>query len=102
MGESSHSFFISCFLSFQRHLLPSLFSPRSTGFSPSGRLGAAEAADLIADPGRLFEFLEGNGQLELLLQPFDGSDGAFVLHFAAPTQEEAELGAFGLAIGLVV
>ena len=44
---------------------------------------APEPGDLVADPGGLLVFLEGDGQLQLLLQPLDRADGSGLLDLAA-------------------
>ena len=61
-----------------------------------------ELADLVAEPGGLFVVLEGDGQLELLLEPLERAGRPFLLDLAAPAEQEVELHAFGLAFFLVV
>jgi hypothetical protein len=51
-----------------------------------GDLGPSESNELVADPGGLFVVFQGHGQLELLLQPFQGTSGAVALDVAFPAK----------------
>src|SRR5437867_381916 len=64
--------------------------------------GPAQRLGLVADPRGLLVTLERHGQLELLLEPFDGPARAVALDLAPPAEQEAELEALGLPVRLLV